>query len=163
MKVIFLDYDGVVNTPMWELRAGKWICSFAFPKDNTVNNPQAVQWVSEFCENYGYSIVVSSTWRHKDNYKECLINGGLREGIKILGKTPYVRCGHRGDEISQWLEQHPDVDQYLIFDDDTDMTIHKDRLVKCDTSVGFLEREFERAEELHWRYTSPVTEPFSLI
>lgn len=152
MNVIFLDYDGVVNTPMWALRDGEWRCSFNFPHDNAVNNLQAVQWVSEFCEKYGYSIVVSSTWRHEDNYKECLINGGLRPGIEIIGKTPYITCGQRGDEIGKWLADHPDVDQYLIFDDDTDMTVHKDRLVKCDTGSGFLFPEFQRAEELHWKY-----------
>lgn len=38
MNVIFLDYDGVVNTPIWSFRAGKWICTYATPSDNKVNN-----------------------------------------------------------------------------------------------------------------------------
>lgn len=46
-KVIFLDYDGVVNTPMWDTD-GKH-CSYAHPGDNKVNNFQAVQWLSEAC------------------------------------------------------------------------------------------------------------------
>lgn len=71
MNVVFLDYDGVVNTPMWNADGTR--CSFGFPQDNKVNNFQCVQWVSEFCQKFNYSIVVSSTWRLDDNYKECLI------------------------------------------------------------------------------------------
>lgn len=148
MNVIFLDYDGVVNTPIWSFRAGKWICTYATPSDNKVNNEQAVQWLSEFCEKYGYSIVVSSTWRFDDNYKDCLRNAGLRNSIQIIGRTPYVSCGHRGDEIGKWLSEHPEVNKYLIFDDETDMLQHKSHLVKCDTTRGFGLKELQEAESL---------------
>ena len=56
LNVVFLDYDGVVNTPMWELRDGKWKYRHHQTYDGKVNNQQAVQWVSEFCEKYGYDI-----------------------------------------------------------------------------------------------------------
>lgn len=152
MNVIFLDYDGVVNTPQWSLENGKWECSFSYPLNNKVNNIQAVQWVSEFCEKYGYSIVVTSTWRFEDNYKECLLNGGLREGITIIDKTPQLLYGNRGDEISLWLSKNPEVTQYLIFDDDCDVGIHKDHLIKCDANIGFGLNEYELAERLHNKF-----------
>lgn len=148
MNVVFLDYDGVVNTPMWTHRSGKWVCLYNFPDDNRVNNLQAVQWVSEFCEKYGYSIVVTSTWRYDDNYKECLIKGGLRDGIKILGCTTVMRGWARGQEISQWLSEHPDTESYLVFDDDL-IPEHKDRQVLCRSSAGFREEEFYKAETIH--------------
>ncbi len=75
--MFFLDYDGIVNTPLWSADGKK--CTFGYPFDNKVNNFQCVQWVSEFCEKYNYSIVVSSTWRLHNNYQECLQNGGLRK------------------------------------------------------------------------------------
>ncbi len=152
MNVIFLDYDGVVNTLQWSLKNGKWNCNFSHPLYNKVNNIQAVQWVSEFCEKYGYSIVVTSTWRFADNYKECLQNGGLREDITIIGKTPRLLDGHRGDEISLWLSENPEVKQYLIFDDECDVGIHKDHLIKCDTNIGFSLNEYEEAERLHNKF-----------
>lgn len=62
-RVIFLDYDGVVNIPKWENRNGKWHCRYSNVLDGKVNDEQAVQWVSEFCQKYGFGIVVSSTWR----------------------------------------------------------------------------------------------------
>ncbi len=151
MNVVFLDYDGVVNTPIWSRRSGQWVCRYNFPDDNRVNNLQAVQWVSEFCEKYGYSIVVTSTWRSDGNYKECLINGGLREGIKILGRTPLSRGWARGEEISRWLSRHPEVESYLVFDDDP-IPEHKDCQVLCRSSAGFREEEFYKAEAIHNGY-----------
>jgi hypothetical protein len=160
MNVIFLDYDGVVNTPQWEkLSNGKHKCRYNFPEDGKVNDFQAVQWVSEFCQKYGYSIVVSSTWRTEPNYKECLINGGLRDGIKILGRTVDLN-GCRGDEIATYLKEHPEITGYLIFDDETDMSCYfaenkqytcknLDRLVECKSDKGFKESEFNCAETLH--------------
>lgn len=156
MRVIFLDFDGVVNTPMWENRNGKLRCGYGFPKDGKVNNWQAVQWVSEFCQEFGYSIVVSSTWR-KDGWEtceRCLKNGGLREGIDVVGVTPVSKTGYRGEEIKAWLCAHPDVDGFLIFDDDEDMEPFPDRLVKCRGDVGFMMDEHTRAKMLHDAFNS---------
>lgn len=153
MNVIFLDYDGVVNTPQWSLKDGKWACGLGYPWHNKVNNPQAVQWVSEFCEKYHYSIVVTSTWRFDDNYVECLQNAGLRKEIAIIGKTPNMPGGCRGDEIGSWLKDHLEIEQYLIFDDECDMGTHKDHLIQCDPCVGFGLNEYKKAEQLHNKLT----------
>lgn len=152
MNVLFLDYDGVVNTPMWDETGEK--CTYNFPQDNKVNNFQCVQWVSEFCQKYGYSIVVSSSWRNRENYRECLLNGGLRDGIEILGKTPNLPGTHgsrRGDEIQMWLDEHPEVDVFIILDDESNVGHLADHLIKCNTTVGFTLLEFMKAEELHWK------------
>ena len=154
MNVVFLDYDGVVNTPQWSINAldQRWVCNFNSEFDGRVNDTQAVQWLSEFCEKYGYAIVVTSTWRRAKNYKECLFNAGLRDGIEIIGCTPLIHNGTRGKEIGEWLKVHPEVDKYLIFDDDTDMGDHIDHLVKCDCTVGFKMNEFNKAEQLHLHF-----------
>lgn len=151
MNVVFLDYDGVVNTPMWSADRKKY--TFGSPNDNKVNNFQCVQWVSEFCQKYKYSIVVSSTWRFdNDNYKKCLINGGLRDDIEILGRTPYIAGANRGAEIQQYLTEHPEITNFLIFDDDTDMDGIIDHLVKCNPAIGFGANEMIMAEELHKKF-----------
>jgi len=152
LNVVFLDYDGVVNTPMWDSEGKK--CSFGFPRDNKVNNFQCVQWVSEFCQKYGYSIVVSSTWRLDENYKECLINGGLRDGIEILGRTPVMRDQSRGTEIKKYLSAHPEITQFLIFDDEADMDDLADHLVECNSNVGFGLTEMCQAERLHTKFNN---------
>lgn len=137
-------------------------CRYNFPADNKVNNFQAVQWVSEFCQKYGYSIVVSSTWRMDKNYKECLINGGLRAGIEILGRTkilhdfkdPYTGIYvTRGVEIEQYLEEHPEVDEYLIFDDEDGLWEYQiEHLVLTDGTAGFTMNDFNKAARLHSKF-----------
>lgn len=151
MNVVFLDYDGVVNTPMWDLE-GKH-CRFNFPEDNSVNNFQCVQWVSEFCQKYDYSIVVTSTWRMDKNYVECLQNGGLRPGIQVLGRTK-IRHSPRGEEIMEYLLTHPEVEHFIILDDDDDMGELSDHLVLCDTDIGFNITKYYEAERLHKRMCS---------
>lgn len=146
-RVLFLDYDGVVNTPMWNEKGTK--CSFNYPRDNKVNNFQAVQWVSEFCQKCNYSIVVTSTWRKDRNWKECLINAGLREYIEILGCTD-ITDNSRGEEIKQYLEQHPKIKYYIIVDDDNDMLPEQQsHFVKTDTSIGFGEKEFKQCINIY--------------
>ncbi len=149
-NVVFLDYDGVVNTPMWD-NNGKH-CRYNFPRDNKVNNFQCVQWVSEFCEKFGYDIVVSSSWRTDANYKECLINGGLRKDIKILGRTPATFKYSRGREIQMYLDEHPEIENFLIFDDEDDMENLSDHLVLCNTAYGFCMPEYSKAEMLHHKF-----------
>lgn len=154
-NVVFLDYDDVVNTPMWKSDGKDWFCKYNFPEDNCVNNEQAVQWVSAFCEKYGYSIVVSSTWRYFDNYKECLLNGGLRPGIKIDGCTP-ILDSDRDTEICEYLKANPDITGYLIFDDipKSFFKHHRGRVVHCGGHSGFGESEYYLACELHHKYNS---------
>lgn len=147
MNVVFLDYDGVVNIPMWDDNGEH--CNYGHPFGGKVNCFQAVQWVSEFCQQFDYSIVVTSSWRMSKNYKECLINGGLRKGIKILGRTRRLDDKHRGDEIQEYLDRHPEIDKFIIFDDETDMGHLKDHLLKCNSVVGFTLVEFENAKQLH--------------
>ena len=54
-----------------------------------------------------------------------MINGGLREGIDVLGKTDDLNYEHpwpeptRGYEIKKYLEEHPEIKFYIIIDDET--------------------------------------------
>ncbi len=142
INVLFLDYDGVVNVPMWNNEGTK--CEYGYPRQGKVNNFQACQWVSEFCQKFNYKIVVISTWRKRDNYKECLYNGGLRKTIDIIGKTECLYPQTRGDEIRDWLSKHPEVDKFIIFDDETIDGL-EDKQILCTNSYGFGEDEFNKA------------------
>lgn len=148
MNVLFLDYDGVINTPMWD-EEGTHFC-YAFPEDEKVNNFQCVQWVSEFCEKHGFSIVVTSTWRFMTPYyKECLYNGGLRKTVEIIGCTEVDSSGDRELEIAAYLEMHDDIEKYLIFDDYNNFDHLKEHVVQCETELGFNILKFDEAEELY--------------
>ena len=149
-RVCFLDYDGVVNTPMWN--AEGTMCSYGFPRQGKVNNFQAVQWLSEACQKFGYDIVVTSTWRLWDNYKECLINGGLRPGIEILGCTDCIRDTSRGNEIKKYIDEHPEIQYYVIVDDEDDiLSEQREHFIMTNGDTGFNLKEFTEFEKIFKR------------
>lgn len=165
-RVVFLDYDGVVNRKMWSNIDGKWVCRYGYPEDGMVNDVQAVQWVSEFCEKYGYDIVVTSTWRKYPEWEQCLRKAGLRSGIKILGATS-LPTKDRTTEISDYLAAHAEIETYLVFDDDEALLnngndvatelgalfdekgVHSDNLILCNKERGFGEEEYTMAVATH--------------
>lgn len=148
MKVIFLDYDGVVNTIMFDLEnpeRNKGKPRYNWPDDGKVNNPQAVKWIEMLCKETGAKLVISSTWRSSPNYKECLYNAGLSPDIEILGKTPRLHI-RRGLEIQKWLDENgQDVTNFIIIDDDSDMEHLMDRLIQTNMDYGFMYPEYRKA------------------
>ena len=132
---------------MWN--AEGTVCSYGFSKEGKVNNFQAVQWLSEACQKFGYDIVVTSTWRLWDNYRECLINGGLRPGIEVLGRTDSIRGACRGTEIKKYIEGHPEIQYYVIVDDEADMLPEQmGHFIMTNGDTGFNLSEFKRFEEI---------------
>ncbi len=149
MNVVFLDYDGVVNNIIWDPEKGR--ADYSHPFMGKVNNWQAVQWLSEFCEKYDYKIVVTSTWRLHKNYKECLIAGGLRNGIEILGCVGRL-SGGRGAEIMEYLSQRPEIEKWLVLDDEDCSEGYpeiKDHQVLCLNNGGFNLEEYQLACKMH--------------
>ena len=120
-KIIFLDVDGVLN------RDGK---------DENGNyehvNAGMVKELRYITEKTGAIIIMSSSWRrHIDsmvggekNTEECydiLTDYFLREKLVISGLTPYG--GMQGGitrplEILTWLAKYPDIDSFVILDDE---------------------------------------------
>ena len=132
---------------MWNVEGTH--CSYGFPKQGKVNNFQAVQWLSEACQKFGYDIVVTSTWRLDNNYKECLINGGLRKGIEILGRTPRFSGQPRGAEIKAYLEEHPEILYYVIVDDEADILPEQcGHFIQTNGDTGFNLSEFKEFETI---------------
>lgn len=110
MKILFLDVDGVLNNAA---SAAEGIDLIA----------EKVLLVARICEETGASIVISSTWRKLyslDVLSEMLRRVGLRS-TPVIDVTPEFHNGHRGEEIQHWLDEHPDVTDFVIIDDDSDM------------------------------------------
>lgn len=119
MKVIFLDFDGVITIPPeWHLDVNK------------------IKYIKQIVDTTGAKIVVSSSWRMNsieetiiDIYKnELPLNSkifkwflnNLYDVIPWVCDDKYNGTG-RGGEIQTWLDKHPEVDNYVIIDDDGDM------------------------------------------
>ena len=145
MRIIFLDYDGVVNTLWFQEVDGE--PDFNFPNMIQVNNTQAIAWLNKLYREYEYSIVVSSTWRYFDNYKEALYSAGLNKDIKIIDTTQKGSFDEkRGDEIQQWLDKNSqyEIEDFVILDDDSDMKHLTSHLIKTDSIIGFTFYEYSK-------------------
>lgn len=151
MKVIFLDFDGVMNTESFVLHF------FKIMEMSQVQRPEAKQlrkvliqdtygnlfdplclnlleWIIEETE---AKIVVSSAWRNSG--LEWIRNMWKDRGYpgEIYDITPYIWNAKRGEEIDKWLGQHTEVSKYVIFDDDSDMLTHqRPFFFQCDERYG---------------------------
>lgn len=102
-----LDIDGVLNSQL-----SKNIFTDLFPID-----PYMVILVHRIVEATGAKIVLSSSWRHSsDGVKEI----EKRLPNMIIGHTTLEDKKVRGDEIQEWLDEHPEVTDYAILDDTSD-------------------------------------------
>ena len=131
MKVVFLDIDGVLNSeeffetlPYKEhdkyIEAG-YNEDQAFGLCNIDSVP--VTKLNYLLSQTMAKIVVSSSWRGSDpKLQETFAIVGIPHYIDI---TPYHKNRHRGTEIQMWLDKHPEVENYVILDDDNDMLEHQ--------------------------------------
>ena len=53
-----------------------------------------------------------------------------------------------GDEIASWLHGRPEVESFVVLDDDSDMTAVQDRHVKTSFDGGLLDEHVERAIQM---------------
>lgn len=134
MKILFLDFDGVITTyeSRWKIDESK------------------VKLVNKIVLETDAKIVVTSSWkigyRIVDEFKKEIINKyNNQEWIKPFVDNIYdltdSKGEWRGDEIHRWLEDK-EVESYVIIDDDSDF--REDQLfnfVQTDSYEGITERE----------------------
>lgn len=146
MRAVFLDFDGgLVNRNSLMKHSGR----------HSVADPPCVLALNRFLAATEAVIVVSSVWRMSglDSVRYHLRKWGV-EG-RILGITPdltRVPQDHtlwvnveRGTEIAEFLKNHPEIERFVIVDDDSDMGELKHRLVQTKFEAGFTESDADRA------------------
>ena len=135
MKTIFLDIDGVLNVDYTD-------------KDQFghIFRDEYVQNLKEVIEKTGAKIVISSTWKDKGIERMLALWKERNLPGEIIDVTPdcvdvceatnivYYDQVKRGHEIKLWLDRHPEVTQYVIFDDIQDfLDEQQDYFVNCST------------------------------
>ena len=149
--IIFLDFDGVVETIYWEQgENGTWSWNANKSGRNELNNKQAIGWLNELYSKVPYDIVVSSTWRIGMTLKELqelITNSGFNKNIKVIDKTP-VLYRQRGEEIQRWLDDNNFTGKFIIIDDDSDMCHLLPLLVRTDCQLGFNIYDFQKSLKL---------------
>jgi len=133
MKVIFLDVDGVLNAncdfggrskpnPYISTELGERYCGIC---------KSHVKSLKELVDKTGAKIVLVSSWKrdyvdyikhgYQNHVGKYLHNKLHEQGLKIFDTTlsyDFSEGRNRGYEISQWLEHHPEVDSWVVLDDE---------------------------------------------
>lgn len=146
MKVIFLDFDGVITT-----HSTKWNIGLEYVKR-----------IKKICDETGAKLVISSTWQiyrqegesREERVKNWLngilmkeYNGAIK---KFFTEYTYDMSGRfygefgnvRGSDIKSWLVRNPNVDKYVIIDDESDMLDEQMfNFVQTDMAFGIQDRE----------------------
>jgi hypothetical protein len=160
MKVIFLDIDGVLNTQNFmnlqymtrRLEAENKNLKF---EDSTLTtktrdeyghlfDPTAVGYLNLLINKTDARIVISSTWRFSglEVMRKMWSHRGLPgEVYDITGPAHALR----GTDIRVWLMNHPEVDKYLILDDDCDFHEYQfEFYVNTSNQYGFDRRAYSK-------------------
>lgn len=132
MKVIFLDFDGVVNN--WEHFEGvdydnvKFLLQIIKLTDAKIVATSSNKYVFQRDSTVDYESTVFF------EYVRLLCN----YGVEIFDVTPYVK-GKRELEINKYLRLHPEIEQFLILDDDLVIESLKEHQVFLDLYNGICE------------------------
>lgn len=155
MKIIFLDFDGVITT-----KDSKWkLC------------PEKMTMLGEIIFATDAKIVISSSWR-RTNLEDTISHITNPEN-PYVGKNPFpyadriVGITHRmfgfihphterhckiprGVEINAWMfEYETDIESYVILDDDDDMLyIQREHFVQTDSLNGLSHENVNKAIDI---------------
>mgnify|MGYP004502216343 FL=1 len=111
MKAIFLDVDGVLNSD-------EYFDSVSDSDDDSIENEidmDKIKLLKEAVDLTDAQVVLSSSWRYTrkaQSLRELLIENGI-----VTDVTPFLQ-NKRGLEIKSWLKNNPDVDDFVILDDE---------------------------------------------
>jgi hypothetical protein len=136
--IVFLDFDGVLNTYAW-------IYSHSERGFDHIA-PELVQLVNQLVWRAKAKVVVSSAWRILFNQAE--LQEGLNEhGFtgEIVGVTDQIG-NDRGAQIQRWLTENDHQGPFVILDDEAGGMLHLlPSLVKTDPHKGITQEDVEEA------------------
>lgn len=148
MRIIFLDFDGVLNSREFLIKNQESIQSRRsfLTRSREQIDPVAVKLVSDFALEKDADTVISSSWRRLHTLKE--INAMLKArgwAARLpFDVTPKTDEGFRGDEINQWLWDNRPIHSHVIFDDDGDFHLAQP-LVMTTFDFGITEAHIDLA------------------
>lgn len=140
MKIVFLDFDGVLNR----------LTDFAFASSQSVFHHEAVARLNDIVHESKAKVVISSSWRvnHSlDELRQLLKDAGFRG--EVIGVTPIhnhdnasglpdiglIRCG----EIQAWMDgQSQPLTSFVVLDD-LDLHILAAYQIKTEMEDGLLD------------------------
>ena len=153
-KIIFLDVDGVLNS----MKFDRWLqdhhmkqyYGYELLDQNALLNLKDIVFVT------GADIILSSSWRLSNKCCEELRQQLLPYGLRFIDKTVCLCQENRGEEIKEWLSRHPEVDHFVILDDEDEFKddLLKNNFVETTFEEGLLEQHAAKAIEILTKSTN---------
>jgi hypothetical protein len=147
MRILFLDFDGVLNTVAWAEA-----CRRQRSPAHQYLFPRMIARVGYIVESTGAKVVATTNWRME--YSREALETFLRQAggtFPLLSTTP-ILPKLRGLEVRAWLDasQEP-VEAFAILDDlprDDFDEFGRSHLISTDSNVGLLDIQMERVIRL---------------
>ena len=140
MKVIFLDFDDVLNGDAYVRRQGRF---------GVILDPEKLHLLKTIVAATGARIVLSTSWREHwsvvaedcDNIGHDINRIFHEYGLSVFDKTPQL-TNSRQDSILQWLNRHPQVDAFVVLDDQfLDAPFLREHFVRTSNYRGGLDQD----------------------
>lgn len=158
MRIVMLDFDGVLNSAWWFESAREPIrdahCDVC--AEVVAFDPANVRRLNRITAATDAAIVVSSSWRYRYEHVADLRHLLRAAGVdgRIIGRTERwgektAGLANRGQEIKAWLDTRP-VDSWIILDDVNEFAdFGADRWIETSfANGGLLDEHVEQAIEM---------------
>lgn len=152
MKLIFLDFDGVLNDHAFlTQRRNHPAEGVVFPELAGELDPVRISLINLLIEETGANIVISSSWRTNHSLEEMNSAFEMLGGtFKAIGVTPRIpgnqNRDERGNEIHTFIDtMKVKPESFIILDDETDMGELFPFLIKTSFFGGFTESHLQEA------------------
>jgi hypothetical protein len=146
-KIVFLDADGCINSNKW-YRSTEYYSNLF--KDPDID-PHVIDLINQFTNETDVKIVISSSWKIDDYCLERLDRAGLENIIDITPNLIFsvpIEDYSRGMEIEYYLQEHPEIEKYLILDDQNDFFDYQQKnFLLIDYQVGLTEENIEYCKQ----------------
>jgi hypothetical protein len=149
MKIVFLDFDGVLNS----------MADFAFKTTSQVFDAPYIGRLNAIVGQSGAKVVISSSWRVNHSVEELrtLLEASGFEG-EIIGRTPVLGYEHaqglcdigeiRSAEIQAWMAGHSVPIASFVVLDDLELSPLAAFQVLTDMNEGLRDHHIEQAQAI---------------
>ncbi len=173
MKVIFLDIDGVLNTPQTFIEIHNEYVKTGIKRIEIDLN--RLTYLKRIVEQTGAVIVLSSSWRNLGKMENgsyiplapkmvALVDLFKKYGLSIYDITPKDIHGIRQNEIDLWLKDK-DIESFIILDDsyfDLQKFLHKE-LINTSLTLGSYPKNIENCTGLCEYHVMEAIKKLTLI
>lgn len=156
-KVIFLDFDGVINNigsrefitlPLVTASGKVWYGTY-WASQCIAPFLKLMKW----CNDNNISLVISSTWRigqTTEVFNSYFDTYFRRENKvpRVVGLTDRDPNNDRGKEILDFVEKH-NIKNYMVIDDDIDDIVEliaDERVVKVNVNTGLVDKDVDKIQ-----------------